>query len=34
VARVAVAPLSRPVGVVTAVVGVPVFALLLRKWAS
>jgi iron complex transport system permease protein len=34
VARVAFAPLSLPVGVVTAVVGVPVFALLLRKWAS
>jgi iron complex transport system permease protein len=33
-ARVAFAPLSLPVGVVTAVVGVPVFALLLRQWAS
>jgi iron complex transport system permease protein len=34
VARVAFAPLTLPVGVVTAVVGVPVFALLLRRWAS
>lgn len=34
VARTAFAPLSLPVGVVTAVVGVPVFAVLLRRWAS
>lgn len=34
VARVAFAPLTLPVGVVTAVLGVPVFALLLRRWAS
>jgi ABC-type Fe3+-siderophore transport system permease subunit len=34
VARVAFAPVSLPVGVVTAVVGVPVFAVLLRRWAS
>jgi iron complex transport system permease protein len=34
VARVAFAPLTLPVGVVTAVVGVPVFALLLRRWAT
>jgi iron complex transport system permease protein len=34
VARVAFAPLTLPVGVVTAAVGVPVFALLLRKWAT
>ncbi|HET7040176.1 MAG TPA: iron ABC transporter permease [Gemmatimonadales bacterium] len=33
-ARVAFAPLTLPVGVVTAVLGVPVFALLLRKWAT
>lgn len=34
VARMAFAPTSLPVGVVTALVGVPVFALLLRKWTS
>ncbi len=33
-ARVAFAPLELPVGVVTAVVGVPVFALLLRRWTA
>lgn len=33
VARTAFAPLSLPVGVVTAVLGVPVFALLVRRWA-
>jgi iron complex transport system permease protein len=33
-ARVAFAPRTLPVGVVTAVLGVPVFALLLRKWAT
>ncbi len=34
VARVAFAPVSLPVGVVTAVVGVPVFAVLLRRWTT
>jgi len=34
VARTAFAPLELPVGVVTAVVGVPVFALLLRRWTA
>jgi iron complex transport system permease protein len=34
VARTAFAPLSLPVGVVTAIVGVPVFALLVRRWAT
>ncbi|HEY2825337.1 MAG TPA: iron ABC transporter permease [Gemmatimonadales bacterium] len=34
VARTVFAPAALPVGVVTALVGVPVFALLLRKWAS
>ena len=34
IARTAFAPTSLPVGVVTALVGVPVFAVLLRKWAS
>jgi iron complex transport system permease protein len=34
VARVAFAPLSLPVGVVTAIVGVPVFAVLVRRWAT
>jgi iron complex transport system permease protein len=34
VARTAFAPLTLPVGVVTAIVGVPVFALLVRRWAS
>ena len=34
VARVAFAPLTLPVGVVTAIVGVPVFAVLIRRWAS
>ena len=33
-ARTAFAPLELPVGVVTAVVGVPVFAMLLRRWTS
>jgi iron complex transport system permease protein len=33
-ARSAFAPLSLPVGVVTAIVGVPVFAVLVRRWAS
>jgi iron complex transport system permease protein len=33
-ARTAFAPLELPVGVVTAVVGVPVFAILLRRWTS
>ncbi len=34
VARTAFAPRQLPVGVVTALVGVPVFALLLRRWAK
>lgn len=34
VARTAFAPLSLPVGVVTAIVGVPVFAVLVRRWAT
>ena len=34
VARVAVAPRELPVGIVTALVGVPVFALLLRRWTA
>ena len=33
-ARTAFAPLELPVGVVTAVVGVPIFAILLRRWTS
>jgi iron complex transport system permease protein len=33
-ARTAFAPLELPVGVVTAVVGVPVFAFLLRRWTA
>lgn len=33
-ARVAVAPRELPVGVVTALIGVPVFALLLRRWRA
>lgn len=33
-ARTAFAPLELPVGVVTAVVGVPVFAVLLRRWTA
>jgi iron complex transport system permease protein len=33
-ARTVVAPLTLPVGIVTAIVGVPVFALLVRRWAS
>jgi len=33
-ARTAFTPLELPVGVVTAVVGVPVFAVLLRRWTS
>jgi iron complex transport system permease protein len=32
--RAAFAPLELPVGVVTAVVGVPIFALLLRRWTA
>jgi iron complex transport system permease protein len=32
VARTAVAPRELPVGIVTALIGVPVFALLLRRW--
>ena len=34
VARTVFAPATLPVGVVTALVGVPVFAMLLRKWTS
>lgn len=34
VARTAFAPLELPVGVVTAVIGVPIFALLLRRWTA
>ena len=34
VARTAFAPLELPVGVVTALVGVPVFAVLLRRWTA
>ena len=33
-ARTVFAPLELPVGVVTAVVGVPIFAVLLRRWTS
>jgi iron complex transport system permease protein len=33
-ARTAFAPLELPVGVVTAIIGVPVFILLVRRWAS
>jgi iron complex transport system permease protein len=33
-ARTAFAPVELPVGVVTAVVGVPIFAVLLRRWTS
>ncbi len=33
-ARVAVAPRELPVGIVTALVGVPLFALLLKRWAA
>ena len=33
-ARTVVAPRELPVGIVTALVGVPVFALLLRRWGS
>jgi iron complex transport system permease protein len=33
-ARTAVAPRELPVGIVTALVGVPVFALLLRRWGA
>ncbi len=33
-ARTIFAPLTLPVGVVTAVIGVPVFAVLLRRWAT
>ncbi|UCD23939.1 MAG: iron ABC transporter permease [Gemmatimonadota bacterium] len=34
IARTAFAPLSLPVGVVTAIIGVPVFVLLVRRWAK
>jgi iron complex transport system permease protein len=34
IARTAFAPLELPVGVVTALIGVPVFVLLVRRWAS
>jgi len=34
VARTAVAPRELPVGIVTALIGVPVFALLLRRWVT
>lgn len=34
VARTAFAPLTLPVGVVTAVLGVPVFAILVRRWSA
>ena len=34
VARTAFAPLELPVGVVTALIGVPVFVWLVRRWAS
>jgi iron complex transport system permease protein len=34
VARVAVAPRELPVGIVTALVGVPVFAFLIRRWTA
>lgn len=34
VARTAFAPLELPVGVVTAIIGVPVFVVLVRQWAS
>ncbi len=33
-ARVAVAPHELPVGIVTALIGVPLFAVLLRRWAT
>lgn len=33
-ARTAFAPLTLPVGVVTAILGVPVFAMLVRRWAT
>lgn len=33
-ARTAFAPLELPVGVVTALIGVPIFVLLVRRWAS
>lgn len=34
IARIVFAPVTLPVGVVTAVIGVPVFAFLLRRWAT
>jgi iron complex transport system permease protein len=34
VARTVVAPVALPVGVVTALIGVPVFAFLVRRWAT
>ena len=33
-ARVAVAPRELPVGIVTALVGVPLFAVMLRRWTA
>jgi iron complex transport system permease protein len=33
-ARTAVAPRELPVGIVTALVGVPLFVLLLRRWTA
>ena len=33
-ARTAFAPLELPVGVVTALIGVPIFVLLVRRWAN
>jgi iron complex transport system permease protein len=33
-ARVAVAPRELPVGIVTALVGVPLFVLLLKRWTA
>jgi iron complex transport system permease protein len=33
-ARVSVAPRELPVGIVTALVGVPLFAVLLRRWGG
>ncbi len=34
IARTAFAPLTLPVGVVTALIGVPVFVVLVRRWAT
>jgi iron complex transport system permease protein len=33
-ARIAVAPRELPVGIVTALVGVPLFVLLLKRWTA